>query len=69
MTNEQIAIRQWLSKPAPYFEACACLGAKEGMPACPCAMQMIERVDGKWYRISQHRSPDGITHTAELVEV
>ena len=24
-------------------------------------------VDDKWYLITEHRSPDGITHTAELV--
>lgn len=67
MTNEQIAIRQWLSKPAPYFDACACRGPQEGYPRCPCRMLKVEKVDGAWYEITEHRSPDGITHTAEKI--
>jgi len=67
MTNEQIAIKQWLSKPAPCFVACGCMGPQRGEPFCPCKMQMVEMVDGKYYLITEHRSPDGITHTAELV--
>ena len=67
MTNEQAAIRQWLSKPAPYFDACGCMGPQDGKPRCPCRMQMVEQVDGEWYEITEHRSPDGITHTAEKI--
>lgn len=33
-------------------------------PACRCAMQYVELVNGVYYRIYEHRSPDGITHTA-----
>jgi len=36
-------------------------------PACPCAMQWVERVQGDYYRIDEHRSTDGITHTATLL--
>jgi hypothetical protein len=67
MTNEQIAIKQWLSKPEPYFGACGCLGPRDGEPFCRCRMKMVEKVDSKWYLITEHRSPEGITHTAELV--
>jgi hypothetical protein len=67
MTNEQIAIRQWLSKPGPYFDACGCMGPQGNMPRCPCGMKMVEKVDGSWYEIKEHRSPDGITHTAEKI--
>lgn len=68
ITNEQIAIRQWLSKPAPYFGACGCMGNREGEPRCRCQMKMVEKVDGMWYEITEHRSPDGITHSAKRIE-
>jgi len=67
MTNEQIAIRQWLSKPAPISNACGCMGPRNGEPECPCMMKWIEKVDGHWYHIREHRSPNGITHTAERI--
>ena len=67
MTNEHIAIRQWISKPAPMWDACGCMGPQRGEPLCPCRMRMVERVDGSWYKITEHRSPDGITHTAEKI--
>jgi hypothetical protein len=66
--NEQIAIEQWLSKPAPRIVPCGCLGPRKGEPDCPCAMQWIEKVDGSWYRIHEHRSTNGITHSAERIE-
>ena len=68
MTNEQIAIRQWLSKSTPYSAPCGCLGPREGEPDCPCAMRWIEKVHDQWYRIREYRSPDGITHSAEKIE-
>lgn len=64
-TNEQLAIRQWLSKPAPVVTACSCSGPQRGEPLCSCAMNYVELVNGIYYRIHEHRSPDGITHTAE----
>lgn len=67
MTNEQIAIQQWLSKPAPYFGACGCMGPQDDMPRCPCQMQLVEKVDGGWYEITEHRNSNGITHTAERI--
>lgn len=67
MTNEQIAIRQHLSKERPNAAACCCVGAQRNEPVCPCAMQWVEVVDNKWYRIEEHRSTDGITHTVELL--
>jgi hypothetical protein len=66
-TPEQRAIRQWLSKPAPWSDACGCMGPLENQPRCPCAMGYVEEVDGKWYEITEHRSPDGITHTATYI--
>jgi hypothetical protein len=30
-------------------------------------MRWVEKVDGKYYRIWEHRSEEGVTHTAELV--
>lgn len=66
---EKIAIRQHLSKPAPVFSACGCMGPRDGEPFCPCAMQNCEQVDGKWYEIVTHRSPEGITHSAHEILV
>jgi hypothetical protein len=34
-------------------------------PVCPCAMAYVEEVNGFFYMIIEHRSPDGITHTAK----
>lgn len=34
-------------------------------PLCPCQMKYVEEVDGVFYRIITHRSPDGITHSTE----
>ena len=68
-SSEQIAIRQWLSKPAPYFGACGCMGPQNGEPFCPCKMRMVEKVNGDYYLIKEHRSPEGITHSAEKVTV
>jgi hypothetical protein len=67
MTPEQTAIRQWLSKLAPQFGACGCLGPGEGEPLCYCIMAMVENVEGSYYQIFEHRSPDGITHEAKLL--
>lgn len=67
MTNEQIAIQQWLSKPAPWWDACGCVGPQGDMPRCPCKMKMVEQVDGGWYEITEHRSQDGIIHTAKKI--
>lgn len=64
MTNEQLAIKQWLSKPAPYFDACGCMGPQNNMPRCPCKMQMVEKVNHVWFEIIEHRDRNGITHTA-----
>lgn len=36
-------------------------------PVCACAMAFVEEVDGSYYKISEHRSPDGVTHTAKLL--
>lgn len=64
MTNEQQAIRNWLSKPAPFDMPCGCMGPQDDQPVCPCAMAYVEVVNGEYYQIVEHRSPDGITHTA-----
>lgn len=78
-SDEQQAIRQHLSKPAPSYDACGCMGQQplrgeenkpwgeaKLYPLCPCGMQMIEEVDGQFYEIKERRSPDGITHEAVL---
>lgn len=64
LTQEQRAIRQHLSKPAPMMNPCGCMGPQDDDPVCPCAMRYVEKVDGVWYRVEEHRSPDGVTHTA-----
>ena len=69
MTNEEIAIRQWLSKPAPIGHACGCMGARDGDPVCICKMAYVEKIDGRFYWIDEHRSPDGITHSAHEIFV
>lgn len=66
-TNEQQAVRNWLSKPEPYFGPCGCMGRQGNQPECPCMMKMVEVVDGHYYKILEHRSPSGITHSAELL--
>ncbi len=33
-------------------------------PVCPCAMLYVSEVEGRFYRVDEHRSPDGIAHTA-----
>ena len=65
--NEEIAIKQHLSKPRPRSEPCGCMGAREGEPACRCAMYWHEKVDGDWYKISEERSEDGIKLKATKV--
>lgn len=67
ITNEQQAIRNFLSKDAPLSMPCGCMGPMDGQPVCPCRMAWVEVVDGKYYQIQEHRSPDGITHTAECL--
>lgn len=67
ISNEQQAIRNWLSKPAPMDLPCGCMGPMGGQPVCPCAMARVEVVDGKYYKIHEHRSADGITHSAEFL--
>ena len=67
MTPEQTAIRQWLSKPAPYWGACGCMGIQDNEPGCPCEMKCVEIVEGSYYQIIENRSPDGITHEAKLL--
>jgi len=65
MTKDQkTAIEQWLSKPAPKSFACSCIGPREGDPVCSCAMRWVEKVNGKFYKIIEHRSPKGVTHSA-----
>lgn len=36
-------------------------------PYCACAMAWVEVVDSHYYRIDEHRSPDGVTHTAKHI--
>lgn len=76
------AIYQFLSKPTPLVEACGCLGQgrlpgqedkpwneAKLYPICPCAMQYVEEVNGRFYRIFEDRisSPDTITFTARYL--
>ena len=70
MINEEIAILQWLSKPAPMTgHACGCMGARDGDPVCHCKMAYVETVEGRFYWIDEHRSSDGITHSAHEIFV
>ena len=63
-----LAIQQHLSKPRPWSDACACMGPRNGDPVCPCRMGWVERVNGRWWKITEHRSPNGVTHSAALME-
>jgi hypothetical protein len=58
------AMKQWLSKPAPYPMLCGCTGPTRGEPFCPCAMRWVENVDGVWYKITEHRSSNGLSYSA-----
>lgn len=68
-TPEQQAIRQWLSKPYPMVMGggCCCIGPVDNAPVCPCTMQFVERVGEFFYKVDEHRSPDGVTHTAKII--
>lgn len=66
-TPEQQAIRQWLSKPYPMNGGCCCVGPRDNDPVCPCAMQFVERVGDFFYKVEEHRCPDGVTHTAKII--
>lgn len=62
--REKQAIRAFLSRPAPYMGACGCMGPQNGDPVCPCQMAWVVKLEDGFYMITEHRSPDGITHTA-----
>jgi hypothetical protein len=78
VTSEQKAIRQFLSKPAPSSWPCGCMGTQplpgqdpnldynsmKFTPVCGCAMSWVEEVEGRFYKILESRSADGITHSA-----
>lgn len=36
-------------------------------PYCPCAMQKVMEVEGNFYEVTENRSPDGVTHKAQLL--
>lgn len=65
--HKAIAIREHLSKPRPESYPCGCIGPQNGQPECPCLMQWVEIVDGKYYRINEVRSPDGIRLDATYI--
>jgi hypothetical protein len=67
MDDAEIAIRQHLSKPRPWNDACACMGPLNGQPLCPCKMAWVETVNGRYWLVKEHRSPEGIKHTASLL--
>ena len=67
MTNEELAIKQHLSKDRPNAAACGCMGPQRDEPLCPCAMNWVEVVDEKYYQVKEHRSPIGIYHSAECL--
>ena len=68
MTNEEIAIRQHLSKPRPLEHPCGCLGPQGNDPVCPCAMAWVEQVGQRLYRISENRTPNGVNFTATIIK-
>lgn len=68
MTNEDIAIKQHLSKPRPLGEPCGCLGPQGDDPACPCAMAWYEKVGGDWYQIKELRGISGIALSATKIK-
>jgi hypothetical protein len=66
--NKKEAIRMFLSSPAPRVRACGCNGPQSGQPVCPCLMQWVVKLEDGFYQITEHRSPDGITHSAEKLQ-
>lgn len=55
---EQIAVKNWLCKPAPHVSPCGCTGRRPGEPVCPCALRWMEKVGDKWYCIHTIRVPE-----------
>jgi hypothetical protein len=68
MTDAEQALYQFLSRPYPNFDACACMGSVNDEPLCRCMMQMCEMVNGVWYKITETRANGCITHTVETVD-
>lgn len=64
MTPEQIAIKIFMQRPKPYFDACCCVGPKDGDPVCPCSMQMMVKVDDVYYKITEEPTEDGYRYSA-----
>lgn len=65
MTNEQIAIRQFLSKTVPKT---SCLGHRmEVDQDSAFSMLWTEKVNGVWYRIRKQKSDDGVSFSAEKI--
>lgn len=52
MTNEDLAVQMFLSKPRPISSPCGCMGPRDGEPLCYCAMQWVSKVEDKYYQIS-----------------
>lgn len=61
---EERAIRKFLTKQPPMNKICACRGPRDGEPACPCSMAWFVSIDDVWYRITEHRGPNGVHHKA-----
>lgn len=50
--DEKQAVKQFIvRKNDIYISACGCMGPQNNEPLCPCAMKMVETVNGKYYRI------------------
>lgn len=83
LTPEERAVIQFQAKPAPGLNACGCVGPQaipgeatwnldrksevRLNPACPCAMQWYENVDGNYYKIISTDTWQGTKLSAVLV--
>lgn len=48
------AAERGLKRMAEQPHACFCTGPKPGMPACPCRMRNMTKVEGRWVEMIDH---------------
>lgn len=83
LSNEEIAVRQFIARYVPSSNACGCMGpqalpgepqcdgtnwdAIKRYPACPCRMDFYEIVAGSFYRIVSEKKETSIEYRAYCV--
>jgi len=51
MTSLEQTVEE-IFKDASAFSACACMGPQDDQPACPCMMNTIREVNGRWIQFT-----------------